>query len=332
MTRRRVVKSLWTFLFVGFCSCVLPPSRDVKGVLPPEELDLISQVSLGHEFALSGSYDRAEVIFRQALRKRPNVSSIHNDLGFVLLQQDRLLESEESLKQALKLDRYNISALDSLATVFFRLGQYADSATALQLELDSIYRLRGSERVKRLGNDLTGKDFAVILRNLASAYLAAGEFDEAICYSHLAITVDQGDYQASQHARLLIGLGYLKKAEELIQYFIGLRGDDVAPSMLLDLAAINYEMKKFQSSFDNAQQFINSGKASKDDQLSAQLLKMAAMDRGAESPELKTEILDQVTTDDPKFCLKKQADTLQLWPSGVRAAITEQLNNICRDG
>lgn len=313
-------------------SCVLPPSPDVQGVLPREELDFISQVTLGHEFARSGSLDRAEVIFRQAVRQRPNVSSVHNDLGYVLLQQDRLVEAEASLKRALQLDRYNISALDSLAKVLYRQGQHRDSIAALQLELDSIYRLRDSERIKRLGVDLKNRDFAIIFRNLASSYLAIGEFDEAVCYSNLAITVDEGDYQASQHARLLISLGYFTKAEELIAYYASARGDEIVPTMLLDLSAVDFVSNKFQESYDNAQKFINTGKAGADEQVIAQLLKLAAVAAGAVSPESREEILNQLLKVDPKYCSGKQPDSIAVWPSAVKAAINEQLTTNCQDG
>jgi tetratricopeptide (TPR) repeat protein len=295
-------------------------------------LDLISQVNLGHEFAKSGSLDRAEVIFRQALRKRPDVSSIHNDLGYVLLQQDRLSEAEQSLKRALQLDSYNISALDSLAKVFYRQARYRESIVGLNLELDSIYRLRESERIKRIGIDLGNRDFAIIFRNLASSHLAIGEFDEAICYSNLAVTVDQGDFQASQHSRLLVSLGYFDKAEELIGYYVSSRGEDIVPTMLLDLAAINFIKGKYQESFENSQQFINSGKAGLDEQIIAQLLKLAAMEGGARSPETIDEILKQVRDNDPKYCLGKQPESVALWPFGVKAAIKKQLNSSCQDG
>lgn len=319
-------------LAVAVPSCVLPPSPDVQGVLPREELDFISQVTLGHEFARSGSLDRAELIFRKAVRQRPNVSSVHNDLGYVLLQQDRLGEAETSLKRALQLDRYNISALDSLAKVLYRQGQHRDSIAALQLELDSIYRLRESERIKRLGIDLKNRDFAIIFRNLASSHLAIGEFDEAVCYSNLAITVDEGDYQASQHARLLISLGYLSKAEELLTYYATSRGDEIVPTMLLDLAAVNFVSDKYQDSYDNSQKFINSGKAGADEQVVAQLLKLASLAAGATSPESREEILNQIVKVDPKYCLGKQPDSIAVWPSAVKAAINEQFTISCQDG
>ena len=104
-----------------------PPNDLESSYLPPEEANMLSTIQRGKDLALSGRLRLAEAEFRKALKLAPRLSTLHNDLGFVLLGLDRFSEAEDSFRRALELDLSNMTARDHLARTLYRQQRYLEA-------------------------------------------------------------------------------------------------------------------------------------------------------------------------------------------------------------
>ena len=95
MTKELVnILMLCSLLLLG-ASCVVPPTGLEPVVIPADEFSFVSSVKRGKDYALGGRLLQAEEHFRAALRYSTEVSSVYNDLGFVLHGQSRFDEAIE---------------------------------------------------------------------------------------------------------------------------------------------------------------------------------------------------------------------------------------------
>ncbi len=76
-------------------------------------------------------YSEAENFLRDALRKKPTDLQYLNMLAFAQEQQNKLPESEETLKKILKMEPGNANACNSLAWIYYRKNK--DLHTAIDL-------------------------------------------------------------------------------------------------------------------------------------------------------------------------------------------------------
>ena len=84
--------------------------------------------SLGLLLAQVGNVDAAEVAFRKVLNLQPNNPAALNALGYTLADQtDRYPEALEYIQRALELQPDDVSSIDSMGWVLFRLGRNAES-------------------------------------------------------------------------------------------------------------------------------------------------------------------------------------------------------------
>ena len=73
---------------------------------------------------LQQDYDSANIHYRAALERNPDNGKILSDLGWSLALQNRLSEAESLLLQATKLDPGNAQAIQNLAYVYAKQGDY----------------------------------------------------------------------------------------------------------------------------------------------------------------------------------------------------------------
>lgn len=84
----------------------------------PESLELDSNYEEGETMYKNGQLDKAEQLFLKAAASRPGDAKIYARLGLLYLQQKNFSDAIESLKVAVKLDKYNPSRHYNLALAY----------------------------------------------------------------------------------------------------------------------------------------------------------------------------------------------------------------------
>lgn len=106
----------------------------------------------GQNFLLFGGYEAAENIFRQVLKKRPDLISARNNLASAILLQKRHDEAEVVLKEILTLEEENVIARCNLARLALRendtekaLGWIVPAREVQKLHTSEFFALTGLE-------------------------------------------------------------------------------------------------------------------------------------------------------------------------------------------
>jgi tetratricopeptide (TPR) repeat protein len=122
--------------------------------------------------------DRATDIIRHMMKRRPDDPGLHNDLGYIMADNDMNLDEAETLiRKALDLDkkrrakqklapeddRDNGAYLDSLAWVLFKKKQYKEAKDILLKALED----KNSQHIE-------------IFDHLGDVYLVLGEREKAL--------------------------------------------------------------------------------------------------------------------------------------------------------
>lgn len=84
----------------------------------PEKLELNTAYEEGERLYQSGQHDKAERFFLKAAANNPGDAKIYARLGLLYLQQKNYSDAIESLKVAVKLDKYNPSRHYNLALAY----------------------------------------------------------------------------------------------------------------------------------------------------------------------------------------------------------------------
>lgn len=130
--------------------------------------------------------------------KRVERSAVRTDLGEAYLTEGSTELAIESLQEAIRLDRRNAQAWDSLGLALMKRGAHEDAERAFKRAVrldpdDASYRLNYAYLLQKLGRpaeaivqlerareDLTYRQPAKVLNNLGMAYLAVGRTDEGV--------------------------------------------------------------------------------------------------------------------------------------------------------
>lgn len=152
--------------------------------------------NLGAAISSKGNLDEAAGHFRQALRIKPNYTEAHFNLGRVLVTAGQLNEALKHFQDAAALNPNWPAPLNDIARI---LAAHPDPEIQ-----DATEAVRFAERAAKLTKyqDLT------ILKTLAEAYAAAGQFNRAVTTTQAAITLAS----AAQADELV---NYLRKQLEL---------------------------------------------------------------------------------------------------------------------
>jgi Flp pilus assembly protein TadD len=169
------------------------------GVTPNSD---VAHTGLAGILFVSGRVDEAIAHYRRAIEMRPGNSGAQHGLATALAQQRKVDESVEHYEKALELQPDNIEASNAVALLLVHRGDYADAIhwwkNTLRYEPDdadaannlawllatsSDVQLRNPAQaveLARRANQLTNNANPVMLRTLAVAYAANGQFEEAI--------------------------------------------------------------------------------------------------------------------------------------------------------
>lgn len=134
----------------------------------------------------AGEWAQAEAIYRRAIERSPNLSYLHNNLGYNLLQQKRTSEAVGEFKRALAIDPRSAIATNNLALAL--LGK------------------PDPEPREALARWQTITDAATAHNNLASYLIEQGRYKEAHKQLEIALKLNHSHAAALRNAQLLTDL------------------------------------------------------------------------------------------------------------------------------
>jgi tetratricopeptide (TPR) repeat protein len=303
---------------LALTGCVTPPQIEHSSVIDNDELQLISNIKRGKDLALSGRMDLAEQKFRLELIKYPKQSSIYADLGYVLIEQNRLEEAAAQLRMAIRLNPLNLPAHEQLARALFRQDLYQEAIEEYEQLLDLIL---GEIASGRTAETARAADVIRIYRDMSTVYHALGKYDEAICYSQLSRDIG-GD--GLQHIRLLLSLDRVSTATGLLKGIVASGGAATPPNILLDFGAAllaSGDKIRGKQALDRA---LSAASSDAETRIEARLLKIKLADDEQNSEDL--ELLYQSLLDEnPKLCTASDIVSAPLyWPT----VLTKQMDQI----
>jgi len=137
----------------------------------------MAHTNLGNLYQLSGQIPLAKQHYEAALRIKPDYAMAHNDLGVALIAAGQPAEAVQQFEAALRVQPNLIEALDNLAWLLATRARAngGDPIRAVNLAEESCA--------------LTGNRVAANLNTLATAYAAAGRFQEAVATAQKALAL-----------------------------------------------------------------------------------------------------------------------------------------------
>src|SRR5207244_6182878 len=100
-----------------------------------------------------GALNEAVAAYRRALRLKPDLAAVHNDLGTAYFAQGHPSRAAASYQRATELQPDHAVAFANLGAVYRKLGMPREARRALQREL--LLRLRSLFRLRRRKRSLS---------------------------------------------------------------------------------------------------------------------------------------------------------------------------------
>ncbi len=248
-SRRKITVSYVIFAMSLLGGCIVPP-RDLKpSVLPEYELRFLSNIREGQLYAQGGRADLAEEEYHQALAENPNSVHAANDLGFVLLGQNRGREAIAFFRRALAISPGNLIARQNLAKALVQENDF-ESAKSEYLTILATHRERAqrvpgpAEVIPRDEQPLAALELGFVYRNLSLLSYLLGEEDDALCYSREALSQDTDAYQYATHMRMLLAMERASLAVTQGEQLISTYRAGIPSRVMLDYGISLYEVGK----------------------------------------------------------------------------------------
>jgi len=156
--------------------------------------------------------------YEQALRRKPDFFEAHCNLGGVLMRQDRIPEAIEQYNAAVRIQPGSAEAQNSLALALWQAGQvkpamahwelalriqsdYPEAQNSLAWVLATLGPAEGGDPVQAVALagracELTGYRVPGDIDTLATAYAAAGRFNDAIATAQKALDLARSTGQS----------------------------------------------------------------------------------------------------------------------------------------
>ncbi|MBP9838014.1 MAG: tetratricopeptide repeat protein [Proteobacteria bacterium] len=319
---------IYILLFSLLTSCVTPPSVENSTVIPNKEVQFVTLVKKGQEYANAGRPELAETEIRKALKIDNTVSSVYNDLGYVLLQQQRFDEAEKVYFAALKYNSKNIVAVENLAKVLFKKG---DIKTSIKLfeKFFELYNSLSDEQIKILVSEgYSTKDLQSILRSLATAYYESGEYDEAICNSLKSFSLTSDINNVAYHERLLLSLERVKQAKTFLESNIKTNMSNLPAGLQLDYAIVLYLTSDYNLSKDNLLLLQTAKGINTDEKREALLLSLLIAKKQKNNEDFLS-IKEAFNSDNYQFCANIKINKEGYWPSDFYQEMLDITNGLC---
>lgn len=338
------------FVFIiCFSACVVPPPAVKDHVLPLKEVQVVSHITRGKNFASAGRMDLAEEQFRLALALAPQETKIYIDLAFVLQGQNRLQEAGECYARVLDLYPEDFDLLNNYARFLYLEGEYEKASQKYQDIVDMYWRgvFKDLQEVK--DNGAMGRPLlSAVYKNISTIEYTLGNLGDAVCFSWLSLTSQMDPGQYGRHARLLISLNYFDSAINVLGQAAAPSGDAVNNRLLLDYGVVSFLNGQAMAADQAFGRVLASSSASAEDQRTARLLKLLIVKSDLENNPAREreyeEISAQVAEDFKFYCEQLEVDTFtetdkhklidkyEYWPDLLIDEATAVLDSACNGG
>jgi hypothetical protein len=319
-----VLCCVWTW------SCIHPPEVKHASVLPREELEVISLIDQGKNYAARGRAELAEDAFRKALAMQPTMGSLYNDLGLALQSQQRLSEAETVYRKALELLPNNVIARDNLARVLYQKGEPESALKEYDLIIDVINRVPADQVLQSSGAELGNDELIRVYRDKAIVYYDLGIYDEAVCYSWLASSLAASFVEAGQHARLLMSLDKTQQALQVLRDVVTVHQANVPSKILLDYSIALFVTGDHNLAKAAITRMLGFAVISRADRRTAHMLKLLlAIEEKSEKEA--TIIKDTLLEEDSDLCELDFIDKENYWPISFIDEMKALLGRLCND-
>lgn len=314
----RATPFLFAFLFLLAFGCVVPPSVKDAQVIQEDEFSMISSLTRAKAYAQSGRYDQAELIFRKAILRSPELGSIYNDLGFALQGQNRFNEALENYYRALAVDPLNAQALDNIARLYYETGELEKAK--------EIYEAL----IKKLPNGTlvsVPADTSIWTKNLASVDYQLGFVDDATCLLR-SMSGPQNLTISGQYVRVLLAEDRVKEAVNFLGAIVGFFNGHVAGNLMVDYGVGLYEQGNVPLAKEAFERVLSQAGTASSDRKTAYLYKLAIDTAAADTKEADYEF-KLLLDDDPDLCKLEDTDTYGYWPTRATERVLTTLQTRC---
>jgi tetratricopeptide (TPR) repeat protein len=137
-------------------------------------MDLRKIVAAGRDAYQSGDFTTAEKFLIQALENRDDMADVHNMLGVIYSQTDRINKAKISFEQAIIINPGYTDAALNLAVTYNELGKYEEARRVYTRAMRY-----SRDQPQELDPFIRGK-LANMHANLGEVYKELGMFDESI--------------------------------------------------------------------------------------------------------------------------------------------------------
>ena len=324
-------------VLISASGCIVPPRELKPSVIPATELELVSAMKRGQDYAQGGRPDLAEAQFRAVLQTRPDLLTVNNDLGYALLAQDRPKEAIASFQQTLNLSPSAITPRLNLGKALYRDGQYQEALKQYAAALSWHEQIANGEVSQAVldaspeTRKLSATDLAEVYRDMSIIYYKLGELDNALSYSEKAVAGDASSSQIGNHVRLLLNTAHVDQAYRQARKFVAAAKDKAPPSLLLDYAVGAYLVGQHGMSKEAFQRVLGAEQADTVDRDIARLGYL--MITQGEKKQSDAAVLSQAFVEDnPDICGTDILSSKTYFPDDFRGALTTLIMKLCEHG
>ncbi len=308
-----------------FVACSLPPSDNAPRFLDPDEFKEISELTYAKDLTRAGQLGRAELILWRAIERNPDLVVPRNDLGYLMLLEDRFSEAEEVLQQTLTIEESFVSARLNLARVYIHTSRFKEALLEYETIEHLVFLLKPSEyeRINREPLPLTLG--ASIKRLKASTYYLMGIYDEAACNSFLAQQLAANIPEVSLHTRMLLSLEKLSEAHEILRGAVVVHQELLPPDVLFDYGLVLTALESYDTAklvFDRILELPSIGT---ENRTAARFLRYVLEQNPDEAELLKESLLDDALSP----CKRRKFDSAGYWPHHAKELIVNAYREVC---
>jgi len=190
--------------------------------------------NLGNLLSEQGKLDEAIDNYRRALEFKPDDAVAHYNLGILLAQQGKFSDAIDNFNQALKAKPDYAEAYNNLGNTLLALGRLDEAVACYRqalhfkpdwpLPLNNIARILATHPDQKIRDpheavkaaeraaELTKYGDAMVLETLATAYAAAGRFNDAVTAAQTALGLASAAKNEELSGRLRRQLGLYRQA------------------------------------------------------------------------------------------------------------------------
>lgn len=316
---------LFFFSLSGIISCTLPPSDNSPRFLDIEEFKEISDLTFAKDLTRAGQFQKAELILWRSIKRNPELIVPRNDLGYLMLLEDRFNEAEDILKSVLEIEENFVPARLNLARVYVNTLRFQEALEQYEAVEHISYLLKPSEYENINREPLPQALRGNIKRLKSSTYYLMGIYDEATCNSTLAHIISASLIEANLHSRMLLSLEKLSEAHELLRGAVIVHQDLLPHDMLFDYGLVLVAIQSYDTAklvFDRILELPSIGI---ENRTAARFLRYILEQNPDEAELLKESLLDDALSP----CKRRNFDSGGYWPHKVKELLFEAYSDVC---